>query len=180
MHPREFFGPTIKKEEVGSKKCKVEIIKSQDFYLRLKLASIRKKLKQNDSLNLFLAIDGEKFPGMVHVKKMIKALEAIAEGEQEMMLKEQEEKESKERDEIIAEIESRKEKGLPELSIEEILAERKKDKLEEVEKAKKKEKEISEAAAESKKPPKGPPGAIEKIGGKSPKNKFASHLGPNM
>jgi hypothetical protein len=81
MHPREFFGPTIKKEEVGSKKCKVEIIKSPDFYLRLKLASIRKKLKQNDSLNLFLAIDGEKFPGMVHVKKMIKALEAIAEGE---------------------------------------------------------------------------------------------------
>lgn len=45
MHPREFFGPTIKKEEVGKKKSKVEIIKLQDFYLRLKLASIRKKLK---------------------------------------------------------------------------------------------------------------------------------------
>ena len=180
MHPREFFGPTIKKEVLGSKKSKVEIIKSHDFYLRLKLASIRKKLKQNDSLNLFLAIDGEKFPGLVHVKKMIKALEAIAEGEQEIMLKEQEEKEQKERDEIIAEIQSRKEKGLPELSIEEILAQRKKEKLEELEKAKKKEKEISEAA-DSKKPPKGPPGAaIEKIGGKSPKNKFASHLGPNM
>ena len=27
MHPREFFGPTIKKEEIGKKKCKVEIIK---------------------------------------------------------------------------------------------------------------------------------------------------------
>lgn len=112
---------------------------------------------------------------------MIKALEAIAEGEQEIMLKEQEEKEKKERDEIIAEIKARKDKGLPELSIEEILAQRKKDKLEELEKAKKKEKEISEVA-DSKKPPKGPPGGgIEKIGGgKSPKNKFASHLGPNM
>jgi hypothetical protein len=58
---------------------------------------------------------------MVHVKKMIKALEAIAEGEQEIMLKEQDEKEQKERDEIIAEIQSRKDQGLPELSIEEIL-----------------------------------------------------------
>ena len=56
--------------------------------MRLKLASIRKKLKQNDTLNLFLAIDGDKFPGFVQVKKMIKALEAIAEGEQEIMLKE--------------------------------------------------------------------------------------------
>lgn len=81
MHPREFFGPTIKKEEIGKKKNKVEIIKSGDFYLRLKLASIRKKLKQNDSLNLFLAIDGTKYPGFMQVKKMIKALEAIAEGE---------------------------------------------------------------------------------------------------
>jgi hypothetical protein len=51
MHPREFFGPTIKKDEIGKKKSKVEVIKSSDFYLRLKLASIRKKLKQNDSLN---------------------------------------------------------------------------------------------------------------------------------
>jgi hypothetical protein len=179
MHPREFFGPTIKKEEFGKKKSKVEIIKSQDFYLRLKLASIRKKLKQNDSLNLFLAIDGDKFPGYVHVKKMIKALEAIAEGEQEIMLKEQEEKEIKEREEIIKEIQDRKDKGLPELTIEEILAERKKKKQEEMNSKKKKEKELSEAA-EGKKPPKGPPGSIEKIGGKSPKNKFASHLGPSM
>lgn len=51
MHPREFFGPTIKKEILGKKKNKVEIIKHHDFYLRLKLASIRKKLKENISLN---------------------------------------------------------------------------------------------------------------------------------
>ena len=81
MHPREFFGPTIKKEVFGKKKCKVEIIKLQDFYLRLKLASIRKNLTENSSLGVFLAIDGDKHPGFVHVKKMIKALEAIAEGE---------------------------------------------------------------------------------------------------
>jgi hypothetical protein len=121
MHPREFFGPTIKKEVVGKKKNKVEIIKSHDFYLRLKLASIRKKLQQNDSLNLFLAIDGSKFPGLMQVKKMIKALEAIAEGEQEIMLKEQEEKEMKEREEIVKEIADRKEKGLPMLTVEELL-----------------------------------------------------------
>ena len=49
MHPREFFGPTIKKEIIGNKKCVVEVIKHHDFYLRLKLASIRKKLKENIS-----------------------------------------------------------------------------------------------------------------------------------
>ena len=65
MHPREFFGPTIKKETIGKKKCKVEIIKLSDFYLRLKLASIRKKLKEKPNLNQFLSIDGEKFPGLV-------------------------------------------------------------------------------------------------------------------
>lgn len=65
MHPREFFGPTIKKEIIGKKKCKVEIIRLQDFYLRLKLASIRKKLKEKPNLNQFLAIDGDKFPGFV-------------------------------------------------------------------------------------------------------------------
>lgn len=51
MHPREFFGPTIKKEIIGNKKRGVEIIKLNDFYLRLKLASIRKKLKEKPELN---------------------------------------------------------------------------------------------------------------------------------
>ena len=80
MHPREFFGPTIRKEVIGKKKCKVEVIKLHDFYLRLKLASIRKKLKENASLNLFVAIDGDKYPEFVQVKRLIKALEIIAEG----------------------------------------------------------------------------------------------------
>ena len=65
MHPREFFGPTIKKEVLGSKKSKVEVIKHHDFYLRIKLASIRKKLTPNASLNSFLGIDMEKYPNFV-------------------------------------------------------------------------------------------------------------------
>lgn len=81
MHPREFFGPTIKKEVIGNKKCVVEVIKHHDFYLRLKLASIRKKLKENISLNQFLAIDGDKFPGFMQVRRLIKSLEILAEGE---------------------------------------------------------------------------------------------------
>lgn len=81
MHPREFFGPTVKKEVLGKNKCKVEVIKLHDFYLRIKLASIRKKLKENQTLNQFLAIDGDKFPGFVQVRRMIKALEIIAEKE---------------------------------------------------------------------------------------------------
>lgn len=92
MHPREFFGPTIKKEIFGKNRCKVEVIKLHDFYLRIKLASIRKKLKENITLNAFLAIDGQKHPGFVQVRRMIKALEVVAEKEQEFIAKEQEEK----------------------------------------------------------------------------------------
>ena len=92
MHPREFFGPTIKKEVLGSKKSKVEVINHHDFYLRIKLASIRKKLTPNASLNSFLGIDMEKYPNFVQVKRMIKALEIVAENEQEAMIKEAEQK----------------------------------------------------------------------------------------
>ena len=100
MHPREFFGPTVKKEVVGKRKCKVEIIKQHDFYLRIKLASIRKKIKENETLNKFLAIDGDKYPGMMQVKRMIKALETVAEKEQEVMIKEQEEKQKEHKEKI--------------------------------------------------------------------------------
>lgn len=82
MHPREFFGPTIYKELLSGCKQKIEVIKLNDFYLRLKLASIRKKLKEKPEVNSFLAVDGDKFPGLVHVKKLIKTLEIIAEQEQ--------------------------------------------------------------------------------------------------
>jgi len=109
MHPREFFGPTIKKEVFGKKKCKVEVIKLHDFYLRLKLASIRKKLKDIPTLSGFLGIDSEKHQGFVQVKRMIKALEIIAEKEQELMIKEQEEKEKLEKETADKEAKEREE-----------------------------------------------------------------------
>jgi len=125
MHPREFFGPTIKKEIIGKRKCKVEVIKLHDFYLRIKLASIRKKLKENVTLNQFLAIDGEKFAGFVQVKRLIKSLEVVAEGEQEQIVKEQEEKLAAEMEKREKEELDRKEKGLPPLTEEEYADEKK-------------------------------------------------------
>lgn len=73
-----------------------------------------------------MAIDGDKYPEYVQVKRMIKALEIIAEGEQEIMIKEQEikEKERKEQAEKVAR--ERAEKGLPPLE-EEILKKEKED-----------------------------------------------------
>lgn len=117
MHPREFFGPTIKKEIVGKKNSKVEVIKLHDFYLRLKLASIRKKLKEKPELNDFLAIDGDKVPGFVHVKRLIRALELIAEGEQEALIKEQQEKERLAKEKFDQEQKERAENGLPPLKL---------------------------------------------------------------
>jgi len=115
MHPREFFGPTIKKESIGKKLIKIEVIKYHDFYLRLKLASIRKKLKENETINKFFAIDGNKYPGFMQVKRMIKALEIIAEGEQEDLIKENEEKEKQIKAEKEKVNKERAEKGLPPL-----------------------------------------------------------------
>lgn len=66
----------------------MEVIKLSEFYLRLKLASIRKKLKEKPELNEFLSIYKDKHPEFVHVKKLIKALEIIAEAEQEILVKE--------------------------------------------------------------------------------------------
>ena len=43
----------------------------------------------------FLAIDGKKYPGLVHVKKLIKTLEIIAEEEQTRIIAEQKELEAK-------------------------------------------------------------------------------------
>ena len=195
MHPREFFGPTIKKEIIGNKKCKVEVIKHHDFYLRLKLASIRKKLKENVSINTFLAINGDKYPGFVQVKRMIKALEIIAEGEQEIMLKEQEEKALEFKKKIDEFAKDREEKGLPPMTEEEIELELRGAELKK-EGADEEKKEGDKKGGDfAGKPPAGPSkGSLDefmRIGGKSsPKNKdgkddkkeknrFASHLGPS-
>lgn len=182
MHPREFFGPTIKKEIIGKKKCKVEIIKLHDFYLRIKLASIRKKIKENSTLNQFLAIDGNKFPGFVQVKRMIKALEIVAEKEQELMIKEQEEKQKAHKEKLKQIANERASQGLPSLSEEELeklitpISEDKKG-------AEKKTKEIINK--EKKTASKAGMEEVIKLGGKAPKigeregkSRFASVAGP--
>lgn len=59
--------------------------------MRIKIASIRKKLTPNDSLNKELCVDPKKYNDVIHVKSMVRILEEIAESEQERMMKEQEE-----------------------------------------------------------------------------------------
>jgi hypothetical protein len=79
MHPREFFGPAIYKQLVKTKKREnnVDIMQTKDFYLRLKLAGIRKTMKENSNLNAFLCLD-QKFSNLMQVKKVVKALEEVA------------------------------------------------------------------------------------------------------
>ena len=52
VHPREFFGQCIKKTTIETKKktYKIDTLLFKDFYLRMKIASIRKKLTPNASL----------------------------------------------------------------------------------------------------------------------------------
>jgi hypothetical protein len=82
LHPREFFGPAIYKQLVKTKKREnnVDILQTKDFYLRLKIAGIRKTVKEVDNLNKFLCLDS-KFPHLMQVKRVIKALEEVAQGE---------------------------------------------------------------------------------------------------
>ena len=46
MHPREFFGKAISKEKIKTKKREfhLDTLKFTDFYLKVKIANIRKKL----------------------------------------------------------------------------------------------------------------------------------------
>jgi hypothetical protein len=47
----------------------------------MKLSSIRKKIKECENLNEFLAINLAKYPKYLQVKKVVRALEEVAEGE---------------------------------------------------------------------------------------------------
>jgi hypothetical protein len=79
MHPREFFGPAIYKQLVKTKKKEnhVDIMQTKDFYLRMKLAGVRKTIKEVDNLNKFLCLDS-KYTNLLQVKKVVKALEEVA------------------------------------------------------------------------------------------------------
>jgi hypothetical protein len=57
----------------------------KEFYLKIKIASIRKVLKENKSLNQELCVDAELHPTVFNMKNFIKALEDIAEIEQEKL-----------------------------------------------------------------------------------------------
>ena len=118
---------------------------------------------------------------------MIKALEVVAEGEQELMIKEQEEKDKAEKERIQKAIEDRMSQGLPPYTEEELEALRMPEeaKKKAAAAAEEKKKLEAEKEKEKEKEKKGGMNEILKLGGgKSPKtgdkNKFASHLGMQM
>lgn len=55
LHPREFFGKNIKGNQdvttAEGKSFRVDMLKTSDFYLKIKVANIRKVLTANESLN---------------------------------------------------------------------------------------------------------------------------------
>ena len=57
----------------------------KDFYLKVKIANIRKNLKENESLNKELSLDPELHPTLLNMKTFVRALEDIAEVEQEKL-----------------------------------------------------------------------------------------------
>ena len=60
-------------------------MKVKDFYLKIKIANIRKTLEENKSLNLELCLDPKTHPDVFNMKMFVRALEDIAEEEQEQI-----------------------------------------------------------------------------------------------
>lgn len=86
MHPREFFGKAIKNlDEVktADKTFRVDTMPLKDFYFKIKIANLRKTLVENESLNREMCLCTKKYPLLINVKNFIRALEDIAEVEQE-------------------------------------------------------------------------------------------------
>lgn len=65
----------------------VDILLAKDFYSRLKAAGIRKTGNQDENLNVFLRLD-PKFPHLMQMKRVVKALEEVAQVEQKKMQEE--------------------------------------------------------------------------------------------
>ena len=59
--------------------------------MKIKIANIRKKLTENESLNLELCLDKKNHKDLFNVKLMVKALEELAEEEQALLIKEEQE-----------------------------------------------------------------------------------------
>ena len=63
----------------------------KEFYLRIKIANIRKRLAENESLNKEICLDPKAHKDLINVKLMIKLLEEVAEGEQKLIQEEEKE-----------------------------------------------------------------------------------------
>lgn len=61
----------------------------KDFYLKIKIANIRKTLDENQSLNDELCLDRKLYPNVFNMKWFVRALEDIAEIEQERLIEEE-------------------------------------------------------------------------------------------
>lgn len=71
------------------KTYKVDVLAIKDFYLKIKIANIRKHLRENESLNKELCLDKEKHTDKFNMKTFVRALEDIAEVEQEKMFEQE-------------------------------------------------------------------------------------------
>jgi len=67
------------------KSYKIDTLQVKDFYLKIKIANIRKTLQENESLNKELCLDPVRHPQLFNMKTFVRALEDIAEVEQEKM-----------------------------------------------------------------------------------------------
>lgn len=81
MHPREFYGPSIYRQMLKLK-CNgeshpVDILHARDFYSRMKAAGVRRTAQEVEALTRFLRLDA-KFPHLMQMKKVVKALEEVA------------------------------------------------------------------------------------------------------
>ena len=91
LHPREFFGKAVTKEHIKTKKRQfyVDVMKFKQFYLLIKIANIRKRLTENESLNNEICLDKQSHKELINVKLMVKALEELAEEEQKNLIEEE-------------------------------------------------------------------------------------------
>lgn len=95
MHPREFFGKMVKMNQQiknSNKLYTVDTLSVKDFYLKIKIANLRKTLQENASLNAELCLDPKLHTDKFNMKTFVRALEDIAEVEQEKMFEEEENK----------------------------------------------------------------------------------------
>lgn len=98
QHPREFFGKMVKPNveiKTERKTYRLDTLSVKDFYLKVKIANIRKNLQENESLNRELCLDPVSHPTLFNMKTFVRALEDIAEIEQEKIFVQEKAEEEK-------------------------------------------------------------------------------------